>query len=151
MEEYKATHPDELARQRQEMPWLWGMLDEWTFPISTKVAHVRSRADVNRKVDTATWQRWEFHFQNTEDRGEKLHRMELNPDRVKPTLRDGIRWSSVLLHIRQNERLANVAVLTHLNYGRTAKIEIFRCAAQGGFGLYLPELLDVEGYLGHAD
>ncbi|MFZ2484467.1 MAG: hypothetical protein WAW81_00780 [Minisyncoccia bacterium] len=141
MEEYKATHPNELARQREEMPWLWSMLTEWTFPISTKVVHVSSRKSVNRVIDSGTWQKWCFHFEDREGRGERLTLRDWSGDKVQSTLREGIEFSGVLLHIKKEERLADVAVLTHLNYGHTAKFEIFRCDIQGGFGLILPELL----------
>lgn len=142
--EFKPAHPYELARQRHEMPWLWRMLHEWTFPISTKVTHVYSRRNADRNVDTQTWQKWGFHFQARDGSEERLHIMDLSPDRVKATLWDGLEFSGVLLHIGETERLYHVAVLTHLNYGRTAKFEIFRCEIHGGFGLIFPELRNTD-------
>lgn len=139
--EYKLTHPDELARQRQEMPWLWSMLTEWTFPISTKVTHVSSRKSANLVIDSSTWQKWGFHFEYREGPGERLTLRDWSADKIQSTLCGGIEFSGVLLHIKKEVRLADVAILTHLNYGHTAKFEIFRCNIRGGFGLLLPELL----------
>lgn len=144
MKEYKATHPDELGRQRREMPWLWSMLTDWKFPISTKVVHVSSSKNTNRVIDSSTWQKWCFHFEDREGRGERLTLRDWSGNNVQSTLREGIEFSGVLSYIRKEERLVDVAVLTHLNYGHTAKFEIFRCGVMGGFGLLLPELRMIE-------
>ena len=140
--EVKITHPDEVMRQLREMPWLWGVMHDWTTAFETKIHRISTRQGTNHLVESNGFQEWFFHIEQEDPaQGARLAFMHLTGVRTKSTLRQGILYKSVLYHMRKTERLLNVAVLVKRSSFSEdpARIIIFRCNAPEGFGLWIKD------------
>lgn len=140
----KFTHPDELVRQRREMPWLWRLVLDWTAPVHSHIRWISSSQGLKLRVD-GRGAVWLFRFVHIDD-SHKERVVEV-PWTETPIVSfwsktDQISLADMVKFVlereaRPEERLWDVVVLLPHDGDEPKRLLINRCHLRGGMGLYV--------------